>query len=76
EAKKKYWQQPDWDCLSSRRKYPWKLSVRSEWQDILSTYDCLIDDVNAAEVAAVKLECVFHEHSATDSTNIRPPVPR
>jgi hypothetical protein len=23
-----------------------------------------------------EIECVFHEHSATDSMNIRPPVPR
>jgi len=42
--KKRYWQLPEWDCLSPRRRYPWKLSDRSDWQDILSTYDCLLPD--------------------------------
>jgi hypothetical protein len=41
---KPYWQQPNWYCLSPRRKYPWKLSDRSDWQDILSTYECLLPD--------------------------------
>lgn len=44
EMKKKYWQEPGWDPLSPRRKYPWRLSDRSDWQDVLSTYDCLIDE--------------------------------
>ncbi len=43
ETKMKYWQEPDWDCLSPRRKYPWLLSDRSDWQDVLSTFDCLLD---------------------------------
>ena len=42
--KKCYWQEPDWDCLSPRRKYPWSTSAPSNYQDILSTYDCLTED--------------------------------
>jgi hypothetical protein len=42
--KKRYWQEPDWDCLSPRRKYPWSVSSPSDYQDILSTYDCVIPD--------------------------------
>ena len=49
ETKKKYWQQPDWDCLSPRRKYPWSVSAPSDYQDILSTYDCLIDNPDAKD---------------------------
>ena len=49
ETKKKYWQQPDWDCLSPRRKYPWSVSTPSDYQDILSTYDCLIDNPDAKD---------------------------
>ena len=44
DAKKKYWQQPNWDCLSPRRKYPWSVSAPSDWQDVLSTWDCLMPD--------------------------------
>ena len=57
--KKRYWQLPDWDCLSPRRKYPWKLSDRSDWQDILSTYDSLLpdpDDQNQRDPDAHKKE--------------------
>ena len=46
---KKYWQLPDWDCLSPRRKYPWSVSAHSDYQDILSTYDCLIDEPDAMD---------------------------
>jgi hypothetical protein len=42
DEKKRYWQNPDWNSLSVRRKYPFKLSEHSDWQDILSTYECLI----------------------------------
>ena len=54
ETKKKYWQQPDWDCLSPRRKYPWSVSAPSDYQDILSTYDCLIDDADSPETTQPK----------------------
>jgi hypothetical protein len=40
--KKRYWQEPDWNPLSPRRKYPFKLTECSDWQDILSTYECLL----------------------------------
>jgi len=45
----RYWQEPDWDCLSPRRKYPWSVSAPSDYQDILSTYDCLIDNPDAKD---------------------------
>ena len=54
ETKKKYWQEPDWDPLSPRRKYPWRLSDRSDWQDVLSTYDCLIGGADSPETATPK----------------------
>jgi hypothetical protein len=59
ETKKKYWQEPDWDCLSPRRKYPWSVSAPSDWQDVLSTWDCLMsdeDDLKQSKPATQKLE--------------------
>ena len=33
--KKKYWEEPDWQCVSWKRKYSWSLSEPSDYQDIL-----------------------------------------
>lgn len=43
EEKKPYWKKPDWHALSVSRRYPFKLSDHSDWQDILSTYDCILE---------------------------------
>jgi hypothetical protein len=52
--KKRFWQHPDWYCLSPRRKYPWSTSAPSDYQDILSTYDCLIPDEDDLEQSRLK----------------------
>lgn len=56
--KKKYWEEPDWQCVSWKRKYSWSLSEPSDYQDILSTYDCFsvdqFDDQEASEAEKQK----------------------
>ena len=49
EPKKKYWKEPGWDSLSPKIKYPWSVSAPSDYQDTLSTYDCLIDEPDAKD---------------------------
>ena len=51
EKKAKYWQEPGWDPLSPRRKHPWRLAECSDWQDVLSTYECLVDEAGSPKIA-------------------------
>jgi hypothetical protein len=53
--KKGYWQEEGWNCLSARRKYSW--SEHSDWQDVLSTYDCLIGSEEQAGESTSDAEC-------------------
>lgn len=41
--KRPYWKAPNWNPISMRRQYPFKISERGDWQDILSTYDCILE---------------------------------
>lgn len=51
DEKKPYWKKPDWNALSVSRRYPFKLSDHSDWQDILSTYDCILEKEESENLA-------------------------
>jgi hypothetical protein len=51
--KSKFWEELGWDCVSRKRPYPWNVSdgeARSSYQDILSTWEALLEDENKIEV--------------------------
>lgn len=55
DEKKPYWKKPDWIPLSVSRRHPHKLSEHSDWQDILSTYDCILEKVESEILSTDKI---------------------
>jgi hypothetical protein len=44
--KRKFWEEPGWECVSRKRPYPWNVSdweARNSYQDILSTWEALLN---------------------------------
>jgi hypothetical protein len=57
--KRRFWEEPGWECISRARKHPWSLGDPSDWQDVLSTEECVLE----------ALDELFNEESGASTRN-------